>query len=166
MVHKGIRILADIAHRGQIDIQPQAVQKIGFFRLHAQGQRQAALFIGFPGLREFFAAEGRIPADPTDRSALLVHRQKHGDWGCVLVGTELTFQAILGFLLKIHSKEHVAPQVVIFNILYGRLRTAPSQEQLADLFLQTEPFQDFRHRVRRFRGRRFRGVLGWLGHRE
>ena len=136
IIEEGSGSLGDIAHRGQIHVEPQAVEQIPLFPFHGQYHFHAAGSIGLPGGWKFFFPEGGMAADPAHRSALLIHSQKHRDVGCILVAVQSGPQALRGLIIKVPSEEEEAAQVIRLNILSAGLPPAAAQEHLPHLFFQ------------------------------
>ena len=155
-VEEGPGVRGNIAHRSQIDVQAQGMQKICLFRLQAQGQLHASGLEGLPGGRERLPPEDRVAADPDHGAPLLVHCQQEGNIPGCPVGFQLFLHGAQGLVIKVPAKEDQAPKLIISDIVQGRFLPAPGQEELAYLLLQGHSFQHFPDRVCRFGGFRLR----------
>ena len=155
-VEEGPGVRGNIAHRGQIDVQAQGMQKVCLFRLQAQGQLQPSGLEGLPRGGEGLPPEGGVAADPDHGAPLLVHCQQEGNISGCPVGFQLFLHGAQGLVIKVPAKEDQAPKLILADIVQSRFLPAPGQEELAHLLLQGHGFQDFPDRVCRFGGFRLR----------
>ena len=163
LVHEGAGVGRNVAHRPQIDIDPERLQQLTDIFLIGKRLSQPAVSKGYPWRGKALGAEGGVAADSGDGSALLVHGQQQGDAGGGLIAGQCLPEGTRRLTFKILPKQDKAAQMVCLNVGQRRFGIAARQKQLSDPFLDRHGIQKFLNRVggRRSSGdSRFRGI--WL----
>ena len=159
-VQKGLGLGGDVADRTQVYVYVQTGQQLALGLLHRQTRFQTVPGIAVPGGGEGLFAKGGIPADPGDGAALLVHGDQQREPGRSLVGCQSLPKGIWRLSVKVPSKQHEAPQMVLPDILQRGIAIAPGQKQLSHPLFQGHLLQQLLDRVFWFCGD------GGLDHRD
>ena len=136
------RVLGDVAHRGEIDVDAQTFQEPAFLLGVAAHQLQSPLAVQGLGGAEGGGAQVGIAAHPVDGATLLVHGDQQGNLGGVLAALDVCGHLFRRLVLEVPAEEDVAPQMVVRRQLGGVGLRAPGDEHLPHLLLQGHAVQE------------------------
>ena len=152
LVHKGVGVFGNVAHRPQIDVDPERLQQLADLLLVGKRLGQAAAGKGFPGRGEALGTESGIAADPGNGSALFVHGQQHWNArGGQIAGQRLP-EGIRRLPFKIRPEQDESAQMVLLDVRQRGFGVAARQKQLADPLLNRHGIQKLLNRVGGRRG--------------